>query len=132
MKKIIQFNDAFGRLRSVTASLALFLLCTFAQADADIGGKIYLSSCAGCHGASEDVPGFAPDLRHFQGDELAFLGVVKSGREGTIMSGWQGVLSDAEILNIRSYLKQISVAGSRQQAKNQVASRHISSKVGSN
>jgi mono/diheme cytochrome c family protein len=117
MKKSIKFNDAFGRLRSVTASLALLSLCTFAHAGANIGGKIFLSSCAGCHGASEDVPGFAPDLRRFQGDELAFLSIVKNGRPGTIMSGWQGVLSDAEIMNIRSYLKQIPVADSRQQTK---------------
>lgn len=121
MKKTIQFNDAFGRLRSFTASLALLSLCTFAHSDANIGGKIYLSSCAGCHGASADVPGFAPNLRQFQGDELTFLNVVKNGRAGTIMSGWQKALGDEEIMSIRSYLKQIPVADSRQQAKGSVS-----------
>ena len=72
MKKSIKFNDAFGRLRSVTASLALLSLCTFAHAGANIGGKIFLSSCAGCHGASEDVPGFAPDLRRSHDIELGY------------------------------------------------------------
>lgn len=118
MKKPIKLNDAFGRIRSVAASLTLFSFCAFAHANPNVGGKIYLSSCAGCHGASEDAPGFAPDLRRFQGDDATFLSIVKNGRQGTIMSGWQDVLSEADILNIRLYLKQKPVADSRQIAKN--------------
>lgn len=117
MNKIIQFNDAFKRLRSITTSLALLSLCTFAHSDANLGGKIYLSSCAACHGASEDAPGFAPNLRRFQGDGLTFLDTVKNGRAGTLMSGWQGALSDADIMNIRSYLKPMPEVDAPHRAK---------------
>lgn len=117
MKQPIRFSDVFARLRGVTVLLALFSLCSLAQADANTGRKTYLSSCGGCHGASEDAPGFAPDLRRFQGDEHAFLSVVKNGRPGTIMSGWQGVLSDDDIMSIRSYLNAGPATDSHQRAK---------------
>lgn len=117
MTNPIRLFDVPGRLRGAAALLALLSICPLVYAGSDTGGKTYLSSCAGCHGASEEDPGFAPNLRRFKGDELAFLSVVKNGRPGTIMSGWQGVLSDAEILTIRSYLKEGSVAGSRLQVK---------------
>lgn len=117
MTNPIRLFDVPGRLRGAMALLALLSICPLVYAGADTGAKTYLSACAGCHGASEENPGFAPNLRRFKGDEFAFLSVVKNGRPGTIMSGWQGVLSDAEILTIRSYLKEGSVAGSRLQVK---------------
>ncbi len=110
MKYKIQLSCLSRCLRDVAAFVALVSLSLLAYADADssTGANIYLSACAGCHGAGGDAPQFAiaPNLRRFKGDDATFLSVVKNGRRETLMSPWQTVYSDAQILSILSYLKK--------------------------
>lgn len=111
-----------GRLRCIAALLLLLSVCQPGRADqlayaaATAGSKTYLSTCAACHGAGEGMPGFAPDLSRFKGDQAAFLSVVTNGRPGTTMPRWQGVITEQEMLSIWAYLKQKSSSDKNEKA----------------
>ena len=111
MKYPIPASAVSRRLRDVTTLVAFVLICPLGHAGASAGATTYLSVCAGCHGAGAgSPPGIAPDLRGFKGDDAAFLSVVKNGRPGTLMPPWQAAFSDAQIMSIRSYLKDATRA----------------------
>ena len=76
---------------------------------ADVGERVYAERCSGCHGddGKGDGPAAAalvPRPRNFH--DTAFWRerkpeelktIIKRGKPGTMMPGFEGVLSDAEI-----------------------------------
>ncbi|HZP40140.1 MAG TPA: cytochrome c [Candidatus Binatia bacterium] len=110
------------------AALAAALLAsagarTAHAADAATGKAVYDLRCAPCHGTTGagDGPAAAalrPPPRNFR--DLDFWrtrtpeqlhAIVKYGKPGTLMSPFDGVLSDAEIDDVVGYLKTFRPSG---------------------
>ncbi len=89
-------------------------------ADSNVGASVYAERCSGCHGddGRGDGPAAAalvPKPRNFH--DAAFWQthtaadlkvVVNKGKVGTMMPGFTGVLSDAEIDAVVAYLKRFA------------------------
>lgn len=81
------------------------------------GGRIYLTNCASCHQADgRGVPGAFPPLAGnpaVTGDPRRAIAAVKFGVRGPrpasgtggVMPGWEGLLSDAEIADVVTYIR---------------------------
>ena len=83
------------------------------------GAKVFLTNCAGCHGATGmGVPGLFPSLAanpYVSGDAKRVIHTVKFGLTGKIvakgktyngaMPPWEGTLTDTEIANVISYIR---------------------------
>ena len=73
------------------------------------GGKLYGQYCVGCHGPSGQ--GVMPGTPNFsRGDALlqpdnALLTVIKNGKNA--MPGFQGAISDHDILDVIAYLRTL-------------------------
>ena len=104
------------RLAALLAAAVLWNGAVWA-ADATRGKGVYESRCAPCHGdrGGGDGPAAAalePKPRNFlapefwQGRTTTQLRlVVKSGKPGTLMAPFEGVLSDAEIDDVVAYVE---------------------------
>jgi mono/diheme cytochrome c family protein len=99
---------------ALALGLGLFATCAVAQsADAlaqdsakiDAGANVYAAHCATCHGDDlVNSGGQAFDLKKLKADERPrFDNSVRHGKNQ--MPPWQGVLSDAEIDQIWSYIR---------------------------
>jgi mono/diheme cytochrome c family protein len=76
--------------------------------DAENGATIYQEACAGCHG-SEGQGGVGKKLKpnefiqtNTNADIFAFVLV---GREGTAMRGFNGILTEAQLADVISFLR---------------------------
>ena len=71
------------------------------------GKQVYKSHCANCHGSSGSGEiGNAPDFARGEGlmqSDVSLMEEISRGK-GT-MPGYQGVLSDQEILDVISYIR---------------------------
>jgi ABC-type amino acid transport substrate-binding protein len=67
----------------------------------------YLTQCSQCHGVDAGGSPAAPNLRLFKGTEEDFLKKVLTGRPGTAMIPWKGLISEDEIRNIARYVGTI-------------------------
>lgn len=79
-------------------------------ADTANGAKLYQQYCIGCHGAAGD--GMMPGAPNFsRGESLmqtdnALLNAIKNGKNA--MPGFQGAISDKDILDIIAYLRTLT------------------------
>jgi ubiquinol-cytochrome c reductase cytochrome b subunit len=83
------------------------------------GGTVYTSNCAGCHGAAGagQPPTFPPlaNNAYVTGDPKAVIHTLKYGLNGSIkvgdatyngqMPAWKGTLSDQQIADVISYIR---------------------------
>ncbi len=92
------------------------------KVDAERGGKLFLSSCASCHGVNgEGVPGSGRELRGSQfiatRDDAALLAFVKEGRQpwdplnttrlAMPPRGGNPMLSDADLADIIAFVRTL-------------------------
>ena len=96
-------------MRSLILVLYVVLVAALAARADDLGRRVYSERCSACHGdgGGGDGPAAAalvPRPRNFH--DAAFWRerkpedlktIVKHGKPGTMMPGFEGVLSDAEI-----------------------------------
>ena len=87
---------------------------SYAPADIENGGRLYQSSCAGCHGPSGDsVPGVELARGQFRRavSDSDLIAIVRSGIPGTTMppSGF----SEAQAATIVAYLRNVAPASGR-------------------
>jgi putative heme-binding domain-containing protein len=84
-------------------------VATASTADVEMGGRIFMSQCARCHGVTGtggQGPSFThPDLVHAPDDE-ALVNVIKNGIPGTSMAGnW--ALADREAVQVAAYVRSL-------------------------
>ena len=105
------------------AVVVLLVLAGLVQAaDPPAGARIYAERCSGCHGdgGGGDGPAAAallPRPRNFR-DAAFWQGrtaeqvraVVKKGKPGTMMPGFEGVLTDAEIDGVVDFVRRFDPA----------------------
>jgi len=91
-------------------SVITFVLMSFSEvsyaADSRNGEMLYSMNCASCHGVKGagimfGVPNFGQGEGLLQTDR-AILDSIKNGKNS--MPGYQGILSDTEILDVIAYL----------------------------
>jgi polar amino acid transport system substrate-binding protein len=70
----------------------------------------YLTQCSQCHGIDAKGTAAAANLRSFKGTENDFLRIVQTGRQGTAMTPWKGLISEDDIRSIARYIKDLSDA----------------------
>jgi mono/diheme cytochrome c family protein len=106
------------RLVASVAALLLVAVCCRAD-DVATGARLYAERCSGCHGdhGGGDGPAAAallPKPRNFH--DAAFwrdraleqvTAIVKKGKPGTMMPGFEGVLSDQEIDAVARFVRTI-------------------------
>jgi mono/diheme cytochrome c family protein len=109
----------WGTLGLATALLALAPLPSLADA---LGARIYAERCSACHGAdgSGDGPAAAalqPKPRNFRDPQfwrarprMQIRLVVEKGRPGTMMAGFDEVLTREEIEAVVSYVMDFKTA----------------------
>jgi len=73
-----------------------------------VGKSTYLTQCSQCHGPDAKGTPVAANLRTFKGSEADFVRVVQTGRPGTAMTPWKGLISEDDIRSILRYVKQLS------------------------
>ena len=67
----------------------------------------YLTQCSQCHGTDARGTPAAANLRAFKGSEDDFLRITQTGRPGTGMTPWKGIIPDDDIRGIARYIKQL-------------------------
>lgn len=100
-----------ARPLSIAFGIACLVVAVTTQA-ADVvrGGDVYRQHCVNCHGGSgtSTWPG-APNLARREGlmqTDQVLLQVLRKGRGA--MPGYQGMLSDADILNVIAYARTLA------------------------
>ncbi|MFV1997134.1 MAG: cytochrome c [Acidiferrobacterales bacterium] len=91
-----------------------------------IGKKVYIDTCAACHGASGkgDGPAAAaldpkpanftdPEHSVFYSDQ-ARIQIIKKGVSGTAMTGWESALSEKEIKSVHAYVRSLRGPASKE------------------
>lgn len=90
-----------------------------AEGDPSKGKGVYEKNCTACHGVQgrgdgptgkaliPPAPDFmAPAIKRKSDAEL--LKAIETGRPGTAMPGWKGMLSDQDIRNVLAYVRSLS------------------------
>ncbi len=67
--------------------------------------EIFLSTCAACHGAQGAGGPIAPSLRTFKGSDEEFVKTVLTGRPGTPMISFRGIIPEEKVREIRALIK---------------------------
>jgi cytochrome c55X len=78
-----------------------------AQAETNVGERLYGRSCAECHGLKAQGGALAPSLTAFKGTDDDFVRTILNGRSGTGMPPFKGLLSEEEIRQIRAYISTL-------------------------
>src|SRR5262245_29234832 len=73
-----------------------------------VARSTYLSQCSQCHGVDAKGTTASANLRSFKGTENDFLRIVETGRKGTAMTPWKGLISEEDIRAIARYIKTLS------------------------
>ncbi|MEP7137798.1 MAG: c-type cytochrome [Chloroflexota bacterium] len=79
-----------------------------------VGADLFNTNCSACHGpqghgdgpagaALDPAPKNLPELSKIAGDDYLFWR-ISTGRQGTAMVGWQGVLTEEQIWQIISFI----------------------------
>ena len=92
----------------VFVTLIMMMNVTFAG-DPTKGRGIYASRCAGCHGVN-GLPSMAaiPNFTMGQGlmkPDQEIMGFIKKGK--SVMPGFEGVLTDEEILDVIAHIRTL-------------------------
>ena len=74
----------------------------------------FLTQCSQCHGTDAKGTPAASNLQAFKGSEADFVRVVQTGRPGTGMTPWKGLISEEDIRAIARYIKQLATDSARQ------------------
>ena len=108
--------------RARAAGIFTLLLCLAGRALAADGARLYAERCSGCHGddGKRDGPAAAavePKPRNFRSPDFwhdrtdaALRAVVLSGKPGTMMPPFAGVLSDTDIDAVVGFLRRFDPA----------------------
>jgi ABC-type amino acid transport substrate-binding protein len=78
-----------------------------AQAETNVGVRVYSRSCAECHGLNAQGGALAPSLTAFKGTDDDFVRTVLNGRPGTGMPPFKGLVSEEDIRQIRAYIQTL-------------------------
>lgn len=114
-----QVNLSGGASRWYSLMMVVLAVTLMAEAsssfaaDVDKGSKLYAKHCVICHGAGgvnvmPDAPNFAHSERLLRPD-VFILSAIKEGKNA--MPSYQGMLSDAEILDVIAYLRTLEQSG---------------------
>lgn len=95
----------FHRIAAVAVLLSMSGLVN--AGDAVKGRGIYEERCSGCHGLSgfpqvPDVPNFSMGQGLMKSDQEI---MEKIKRGGTVMPGYKGLMTDAEILDVIAHMR---------------------------
>lgn len=95
--------------RVFVLSLMLFATAAAQAGDPQRGRQIYIDRCSGCHGLTGTptmpaVPAFSRGERIMKPDQ-ELLAFIKRGK--TVMPGYEGVLTDMEILDTIAYIRTL-------------------------
>ena len=92
------------------ACVALCVAAPVRGADIERGAEVYQKHCARCHGASgKSTWPTAPNLARREGlmqGDAALLATLRKGRGAK--PGYQGILTDADILNVIAYARTLA------------------------
>lgn len=86
-------------------------------ADAAAGAEIFKTNCESCHGpqgygdgpagaALDPAPKNLPELMPLVGDDFLYWR-INTGKEGTSMVAWKGVLTDEQIWQVVAYVRTL-------------------------
>ena len=109
MRQVSMFDQMHLRLMAMLLlALSAFFVPTVGNAGDVFNGKqVYKNHCANCHGTSGSGEiGNAPDFARGEGlmqSDVSLMEEISRGK-GT-MPGYQGVLTDQEILDVISYIR---------------------------
>lgn len=110
------------RARAVAVAAALVVASVTGSVADDAGRALYLERCAPCHGdeGAGDGPAAAalePRPRNFRAPDFwrdrtsaQLAGIVRKGKPGTMMTPFEGVLTDAQITDVVGYLEHFRPA----------------------
>lgn len=84
---------------------------------ASVGADLFQANCAACHGpqghgdgpagaALDPAPKNLPELSATATDDYLFWR-ISTGREGTSMPGWKGILTEEQIWQIISFIRTL-------------------------
>ena len=95
--------------RVLVLTLALLAAGYVQAGDPQRGRQIYLDNCAGCHGVEGTptmyaVPAFSRGERIMKPD-TELLAFIKRGK--SVMPGFEGQLTDSEILDTIAYIRTL-------------------------
>jgi len=96
-------------IRFFVFTILLLSLGVAMAGDPTKGRGIYASRCSGCHGANglptmADVPNFTMG-QGLMKSEREIVGVIKKGKN--VMPGFEGVLTDDEILDVIAHIRTL-------------------------
>jgi len=108
-KRVLDRIAQTARLTFLSVCVGVSALSSAFAADEGDGQRLYQDHCAGCHGEEgiSDVRG-TPDLASFEllaREDEDLLDLIRSGGNG--MPPYLGILDDAEILDVISYLRAL-------------------------
>jgi mono/diheme cytochrome c family protein len=75
------------------------------KAQTNAGAALYRQTCAECHGLNAKGSTLAPNLTIYKDSDEAFVKTVLNGRPATPMPPFKGTLTEADVRQIRTYLK---------------------------
>jgi len=96
-------------IRLITFSVLMLALSVSIAGDPAKGRGIYAARCAGCHGVNglpqvPEVPNFTMGQGLMKSDREV-MGFIKKGK--TVMPGFEGVLTDEEILDVIAHIRTL-------------------------
>lgn len=97
-------------IKSAVAVLSLGVLSTTSLAGVGEGQELYNAYCQICHGALGEGQTMGKPLTDGPANRLAdqeLIDVISDGRAGTGMVAWEGSLSEVEIFDIASYIRNL-------------------------
>ena len=68
----------------------------------------FLTQCSQCHGTDAKGTAAAANLLAFKGSEADFVRIVQTGRPGTGMTPWKGLINEEDIRAIARYIKLLA------------------------
>lgn len=98
--------------RCLKASATLLIFCSTSSAFAGVGEgqELYDAYCQICHGALGEGQIMGKPLTDGVANRLSdqdLLSAISEGRAGTGMAAWEGSLSETEIFDIASYIRNL-------------------------
>ncbi len=111
LKIIKTVTDAASRILKISATVFSFCAVSSAAiAGVGEGQELYNAYCQICHGALGEGQTMGKPLTDGVANRLSdqdLLTVISEGRSGTGMVAWEGSLSETEIFDIASYIRNL-------------------------
>lgn len=116
MLKMDMLKKQHNKLGLLVSFLLAFGSSTVHAADPNKGAELYRMHCASCHGGpgGHVMPGATDFTRNeamspnkgMMRPDMKILGDIKQGKNA--MPGYQGVLTDRDILNVIAYMRTLN------------------------